>query len=235
MKQIILAVLPRLGDNNMLLLSYARFAAAERFRRTGVVPILKLSLVTLVLFATCCQQLGGNGDCEEHWLSFKSLLPVAQGVVSSRDANARLVGAIHVASLSDCANPELGYVLFVFSTKRDGQCYDYLVETSSGKRPLILEENTHTCGPGDKFKEYPIDIQEWSIDSVQALERAQKEGGTEFVAAHREAEKLGVVVQLERDPSLQRNVWSLLYTDSEGEELLIKLDATTGEPLEHTP
>ena len=192
------------------------------------------SLIVLVLLMTCCRQLGVGKDCAGHLISFKSLFPLAQDFALHHDPDYRLVEVMQIVPLSGCTNNTVDRVRFTFSVQRDGQCHDCFVEMGNQKEPPIIKEDIHACGPGDEFKENPIDTQQWAIDSVQAFQLAQKEGGKSLIAMYEDT-KLWGIVWLNRDPSLQHNVWTILYRDLEREQLFIQLNADTGDLLERAP
>lgn len=89
-------------------------------------------------------------------------------------------------------------------------------------RQLEMEEVTRTT----PWQVAAIEPAEWTLDSTDALEIAQNNGGTAFISEHPHAE---VWVQLGRYGPTNGAWWLVHYIDfAAGKDLLIAIDAASG-------
>ncbi len=79
---------------------------------------------------------------------------------------------------------------------------------------------------------YPINSEDWSLDSMNVLRIAQKNGGNEFLNKH-DPETAVMSLYLERRPTGAHPKWRASYLDlGDSERVDIDIDPQTGEVIE---
>jgi hypothetical protein len=74
----------------------------------------------------------------------------------------------------------------------------------------------------------PLPLNQWQVDSTQALQTWWERGGGDFVQSHRQ---VSISLKLRMEPKSTRSLWSVAGSSS-GEHLVVQIDSSDGTIVE---
>ena len=173
---------------------------------------------------------GASGEpVTVHTLSVRTLYPEALQIATTWKPDAYLIGASAYFAIDypDCSPPSVRFSFYAPSAP-----YFFLRVQYNSEAQAFEEEAVSSGGSIDSVRYPQILDTDWAVDSTEALEIAQANGGAEFLAGRSSHYLCGSSVELEKKMIEGQWVtrWCAGYFDvTTPKSLFVHIDALSGE------
>ncbi len=208
---------------------YRSFLRQEsRWAAFRMIAVLALAVGLVASQVLSCAPEATPNTGKLRVLSVRELYPKALAEASLWRPDAFLVWADVTLRRADSIRaPDAA---FAFNTRVDptSGLLVYVSEANGGTRI----ETEEAYSPARTNPQRPIELDEWRIDSTEALEIALANGGQEFLGQYPEADSLFLRLEHAIPYATGRLQWRAVFSETFGEGIWIMIDPLTAEVLE---
>jgi len=201
-------------------------------KRLIILLILLIVLSLTIFLAGCKPDPSVLNPSEFKVLSIKDYYPEAQTAAKAWNSAAYLTEIVAAYGLRN--NDQPLNIHFRFRTKEEPRMWFLVSIRSSSTQFEIHEESGEYSEDDVPTLPQDFEINSVPVDSLGALEIANKSGGGEFLAAHQDLHQMPLAI-LAREPVLYgigELQWTVIFTAESLKSIHVTIDANTAEVLE---